>query len=153
MRFRAGVVVVLIALLSGAVPVDAARPRRAMRSYHYTHLNHHVGAPGTGAGVWDQREAYTFELQKGERSIDVMVLDDNERPVSAAIVQIEWDYHQGGASVGHSVTHEEFCGRTEAPVELVPDLEIQIFLQKGVCDDGTPSLPTTGDIVVDFYKS
>ena len=153
MRFRAGVVTVMVAALSTAAPVDAARPRREMIPYHYSDYNHHVSVPGFGAGSWDTEQAYAVNLRKGERSIDVMVLDDNERPVYGAIVQIEWDYQNGGASVGHSVTHVEFCGATEAPVPVYPDLQVEIFLEKGTCEDGTPSLPTTGDIVVDFHRN
>ena len=152
MRVRAGVVAVLVAVLSAAVPVDAARPRRAMLSYHYSQYNHHVGTPAVDAGSWEESEAHSFPLRKGERSIDVMVLDDNERPVSGVIAQIVWDHHAGGASVGHFGTYVKFCGQTESPVELMPDVEVEIFLQKGTCRDGTPSLPTTGDIVVDFYR-
>ncbi|HYO61512.1 MAG TPA: hypothetical protein VEU29_06405 [Actinomycetota bacterium] len=153
MRIKALVTATIVASLSAAVPVDAAKlPRRAMLPYHYTDENHHFNAPGTGGGVWNTEHAYAFQLRKGDKAVSVMVLDDNERPVSAAIVQIQWDEEYGNASVGHAVTHEEFCGRTDAPVPVVPDLQVEIFIQKGVCDDGTPSVPTEGDIVVDFHR-
>lgn len=153
MRFRAGVVAVMVAALSMAVPVDAARPRREILPYHYSDQNHHWGVPGAGGGVWNTEHAYAVKLRKGERSIDVMVLDDNERPVAGSIVQIEWDYQNGNASVGHSVTHVDFCGQTPEPVPVYPELQVEIFLKKGTCEDGTPSLPVEGDIVVDFYRS
>lgn len=153
MRKRALVVAVTILCVSAAAPVEAARPRRAMARYHYSDMNHHFGGPEVSAGVWDTEDSYAFPLKKGETAVSVMVLDDTERPVSAAIVQIQWDADYGNATVGHSVTHEEFCGRTAAPVPVVPDLQVEIFLQKGTCDDLTPSVPTEGDIVVDFHRS
>ena len=152
MRVRALALATLVACLSAAVPVEAAKPRRAMLPYHYTDQNHHLGGPGFGAGVWNTEEAYAFPIRKGETAASVMVLDDNERPVSAVLVQIQWDAYYGNASVGHAATYAEFCGRTEEPIRLVPDLQVEIFLRKGVCEDGTPSLPTTGDIVVDFHR-
>lgn len=152
MRIRALLLAVLAGSVSAAVPVEAAKPRRAMATYHYTDQNHHVGGPGFGAGAWNTDDAYAFPIRKGESAVDVMVLDDNERPVSFSIVQIQWDADYGNASVGHAATHYEVCGRTDEPVTLVPDLQVEIFLRKGVCADGTPSVPTTGDIVVDFYR-
>jgi hypothetical protein len=153
MRMKVLVVLVAGLSISAAVPVEAAKlPRRALVPYHFTDQNHHFGGPGTGFGVWNTEDAYSFELRKGETAVDVMVLDDRERPVSAVVVQIQWDAQYGNATVGHAVTHEELCGRTHAPIPVVPDLPVEIFLQKGVCDDGTPSLPTEGDIVVDFHR-
>lgn len=152
MRIRTVLLATVVACFAATAPVEAARPRRALLPYHYGDVNHHFGGPVIGFGAWDTEDAYAFSLRKGEKAVSVMVLDDNERAVSAAIVQIQWDYQNGGASIGHAVTNEEFCGQTEAPVPVVPDLQVEIFLQKGVCDDGTPSLPTTGDIVVDFHR-
>ncbi|HYP24348.1 MAG TPA: hypothetical protein VEV43_12310 [Actinomycetota bacterium] len=152
MRTKALVSTAVLLVLSTAVPGEAARPRRDMARYHYSDNNHHFGGPQVGFGTWDPADSYAFDLRKGERSVSVMVLDDRERPVAATVVQIQWDGDYGSARVGHAVTHEEFCGRTAAPVPVVPDLPVEIFLQKGVCDDGTPSLPTEGDIVVDFHR-
>jgi hypothetical protein len=153
MRIRALVVAVVALSLSAAVPVEAAKPpRRAMLPYHYTDQNHHFGGPGTGFGVWNTDDSYSFDLQKGETSVDVMVLDDRERPVSGVVVQIQWDSQYGNATVGHSVTNQEFCGKTTSPVPVVPDLPVEIFLRKGLCEDGTPSVPTEGDIVVGFHR-
>lgn len=154
MRVRALVVAAIVACLSAAVPVDAAKlPRRAMLPYHYTDQNHSFGGPGVGFGAWNTEDSYAFHLRKGEKSVSAMVLDDNERAVSAVIVQIQWDADYGNASVGHAVTYHEFCTRTEAPVPVVPDLQVEIFLRKGTCEDGTPSAPVEGDVVVDFHRS
>ncbi|HEX2295958.1 MAG TPA: hypothetical protein VHN37_11690 [Actinomycetota bacterium] len=152
MRIRALVVALAVGCLSAAAPVEAARPRRAMLPYHYTDQNHHFGGPQVGFGVWNTDHAYAFDLRKGETEVSVMVLDDREGPVSATLVQIRWDYQQGGASIGHAETYAQFCGKTASPVPVVPDLPVEIFLKKGTCEDGTPSLPTEGDIVVDFHR-
>lgn len=152
MRVRALVVAALVACFAAAVPVEAARPRRAMLPYHYTDRNQHIGGPGADAGHWEEEEAYAFRLRKGENAVSVMVLDDQEGPVRGTVVQIEWTYENGGTKIGRFATHEPFCGRTEAPVPVYPDLQVEIFVQKGACDDGTPSLPTTGDVVVDFHR-
>lgn len=154
MRLRALFVAAVAASLAAPVPADAAKlPRRDMLPYHYMDQNHHFGGPGFGAGAWNTEDAYVFHLRKGEKAVSAMVLDDNERAVSAVIVQIQWDADYGHASVGHAVTYHEFCSRTEAPVPVVPDLQVEIFLRKGVCEDGTPSVPVEGDIVVDFHRS
>ncbi len=145
--------VAVVACFATAAPAGAARPRRDMLPYHYSDENHHVGAPGFGAGAWNTEDAYVFHLRKGEKAVSAMVLDDSERPVAAAVAQIRWDADYGNASVGHFETFSEFCGQTEAPVPVSPDLQIEIFVQKGTCEDGTPSLPTEGDIVVDFHRS
>ena len=153
MRIKVLVVATLALCSYAAAPVEAAKmPRRAMLPYHFTDENHHFGGPNFGFGAWNTDDAYSFELRKGETAVDVMVLDDRERPVSAVIVQIQWDADYGNATVGHAVTHHEFCGNTQAPVPVVRDLPVEIFLRKGLCDDGTPSVPTEGDIVVDFHR-
>ena len=153
MRMKVLFAVVASLCIYAAAPVEAAKPpRRALLPYHFSDQNHHFGGPGVGFGAWNTEDSYSFELRKGEKAVDVMVLDDRERPVSAVVVQIQWDAQYGNATVGHAVTHHEFCERTNAPVPVVPDLPVEIFLRKGVCDDGTPSLPTEGDIVVDFHR-
>ncbi len=152
MRVRALLLAAVVGVFSSAVPVEAARPRRALATYHYTDQNHAVGGPGFGAGVWNTEDAYAFPIRKGETAVSVMILDDNERPVSAKVVQIQWDADYGNATVGHAATHYDICGQSEEPLKLVPDLQVEVFLEKGTCEDGTPSVPTTGDIVVDFHR-
>src|SRR5687768_12755727 len=105
MRIRALLLAAVVGVFSSAVPVEAARPRRALTTYHYTDQNHHYGGPGFGGGVWNTEDAYAFPIRKGETAVSVMILDDNERPVSARIVQIEWDADYGNATVGHAATH------------------------------------------------
>ncbi len=153
MRARALLLAVLIAVLSAAVPAGAARSRRAMLRYELTDAGASFGAPGhPGFGAYDRSGAYEFPLRRGETAVSVMVLDDTERSVAGVVVQWTTDSQMGGASFGHAVTYEKFCGRTDAPVPVAPDLTVQVLLQKGACEDGTPSLPTAGEIVVDFHR-
>lgn len=153
MRLRAALIVAILAAGLVASPAEARKPRRAMRPYTWEDVNHHFGVYPVGAGVWEQEDAYDFPLRKGENEVSVMVLDDGEGPVAGAVVQWTMDFEAGGASAGHALVWHEFCTETEEPVPVYPDVTVQIIIQKGTCADGSPSLPTTGDIVVDFFKT
>jgi hypothetical protein len=151
-------------LVAGAVAATAAtgaaaQPRREMKRYTATDDNFTIGAPEehTVVGTGDAEAQYDFEIQKGDASVEVMVLDDSERPVSAIVTQWErTDRTQAGpasATTYKAVTWQRFCTRTAAPVALKPKLPVRIIVMEGTCKDGTPSIPTTGDIVVDFHHS
>lgn len=153
MRVRALALAALVTCLWGAGPVEAARPRAAALRYDLDDVGHSFGAPGhPGFGAYDRSGAYEFPLRRGERAVSVMVLDDTERTVAGIVVQWVTDSQTGHASFGHAATYEKFCGRTAAPVEVDPDITVQVILQKGACEDGTPSVPTTGEILVDFHR-
>ncbi|MDQ3982992.1 MAG: hypothetical protein M3271_09980 [Actinomycetota bacterium] len=152
MRARALVIAAAVACFASVASVQAAAPRRAMLPYDLRDVNHHFAVPGAGFGVWDTQDAYQFSLNKGEKAVSVMILDDREGPVAGVVVQWTTDLEAGGALVGHAMTWERFCTETDAPVRVVPDAPVEIILKKGTCEDGTPSLPTTGDIVVDFHR-
>ncbi|MFN2589066.1 MAG: hypothetical protein ABR613_13250 [Actinomycetota bacterium] len=153
MRLRAAVTVAVVLTALTIAPAGAAKPRRALLPYELEDVNHGVGLPGHQAGVYDTEYAYAFDLRKGETAVSVMVLDDREGDVSAVIAQWVTDGSAGGASWGHAATYHAFCTKTDAPVRVRPDLgRFEVLLQKGTCGDGTPSVPTTGDIVVDFHR-
>ena len=130
-----------------------------MRRYTATDDNFTVGAPDeyTVVGTGDPNAQYDFEIRKGEEAVSVMVLDDTERPVSAIVTQWKQTHHSqaGPASVTSykAVTWQRFCTRTASPVALKPKLPVRIIVMEGTCKDGTPSAPTTGDIVVDFHTA
>lgn len=153
MRLRAAVVAAIVLSALTMAPAGAGKPRRAMAPYSLEDVNHHVGVPGAGAGVWDTEDSYVFALKEGEKSVSVMVLDDRETAVAAAVVQWTTDFESGGASVGHAITWHRFCTKTDGPVPVEPDVPVEIVLKKGTCEDGTPSTPLEGDIVVDFHKT
>jgi len=139
-------------LTLAGVPAGAEGPRKAGADYSYEDMNHHFGAPNTSTGIWDTRDAYVFKLKRGERFVSVSIADDEEGPVAGAIVQRVWDYESEGASVGHSVTHFDFCGETEEPVKVVRRIDVEIVLKKGTCQDGTPSAPTEGHMFLEFFE-
>ena len=80
------------------------------------------------------------------------ISDDSEEDISGVIAQFIWDYNNGGTKVGHAGTHVHFCGKTDKPVKVLPNIQVEIFLRKGTCQDGTPSLPTNGDILAEFSR-
>lgn len=153
MRIRGLVLAVSVGFFSVAAAGEAAQPRRATLRYDLDDVGHSFGVPGhQGFGAYDRSGAYEFPLRRGERSVSVMVLDDTERTIAGAVVQWVKDSQTGQASFGHATTYEKFCGRTAAPVEVDPGITVQVILQKGACEDSTPSAPTTGEIVVDFHR-
>lgn len=153
----------LVPFLTGAVLVATAatgaatQPRRAMLGYAPTDDNFVVSGPEEYSviGTGDSEAQYDFEIRKGEKFVSAMILDDSERPVSGIVTQ--WQRVDGteagpaSASMYEAVTWQRFCEKTSAPVALKPKLPVRIMLMEGTCKDGTPSVPTTGDIVVDFH--
>ena len=142
----------LVALMICAAPTHARGPRKAQLPYKMEDVNHGYGGPGVGGATWNEEDAYAFQLRRGERYVSVAISDDTEEPISGVIAQFIWDYDNGSAKVGHAGTHVQFCGRTKKPVKVLPDIQVEIFLRKGTCEDGTPSLPTNGDILVEFSR-
>jgi hypothetical protein len=152
MRKWAVTILAMSVLAVAATPSGARPPRKAGLEYKIEDENHHVAGPNFNAGVWNEEDAYAFPVKKGERFISVSIADEREEPVHGVIVQWVWDYESDGAKVGHAATHVSFCGETEKPVEIQPDITVEILLEKGTCQDGTPSLPTNGHIFAKFYR-
>lgn len=159
MRSRLVSLFVLVAVVATAAIGAAAQPRREMLRYTATDDNFTVAAPQEYqvVGTGDPEANYDFEIRSGDKAVSVMILDDSERPVSGIVTQWKPD---GTTAAGpatamsyHAVTWQRFCTRTAAPVALKPKLSVRILVMEGTCKDGTPSLPTTGDIVVDFHRS
>ena len=82
-----------------------------------------------------------FKLKKDEHFIEVRVSDGSGLAVHGEI---------GADLDGIEQTSEmiaEFCGRTEAPVEL-PDVDaVRVIVRSGSCDGG-PALATSGRVKV-----
>ena len=153
MRARAIVAAVVAGILvSGTSSIHAKPPRKAGLPYRMEDVNHHVAGPGFGGGVWNTEDAYEFPLRRRERFISVSISDDGEGPVAGVIVQWVTDIDAGSASAGHAETYEHFCGATESPVRVRPRITVEILINKGTCQDGTPSLPTEGHIYAEFYR-
>jgi hypothetical protein len=158
MKARLAPLLVVGMLAATAATGAATQPRRALESYAPTDDDFTVGAPQEEAvvGTGSVESQYDFPIRKGETSVSAMILDDSERPVSGIVTQ--WrptDRREAGpasASTYEAVTWQRFCERTDAPVALKPKYPVRIIVMEGTCMDGTPSVPTTGDIVLDFHR-
>ena len=149
--------IVLCALLVVIVPsAEAERPRREQMRYSATDDNTYVVAGPLLVGQGAQAASYRFTLRGGERWVSVHLVDDSEEPVGGVIRQYVKTGDGGVGPVSYesrrAVTDIEFCGRTDGPQKVRRNLEITIVVFEGLCADGTPSLPTNGDIVVDFFR-
>lgn len=148
-----------VLLLTAAAAAGApAEPRRATLPYAATDDNFTVGGPENYAvvGTGDSNAQYDFPVKKGEKTVEVFIQDDTEMPVSGIVTQWKQVGHQAAgpasATTYEAVTWQRFCGQTDAPVPLKPKLDVRIIVTEGTCLDGTPSVPTTGEIVVDFHR-
>ena len=157
-RFTAGLALAALVLTAAGATARVIEPRRATLAYAPSDLSFAVGAPSEEAVAWtgDMEAVYAFELKKGEKSVEVFVQDATEMPVGGVVAQWErTDGEEAGpasASFSTAVTWHRFCGRTTAPVPVKPKLDVRVTIYKGTCLDGTPSAPTTGEIVVDFHR-
>ncbi|HEV2755072.1 MAG TPA: hypothetical protein VG318_04770 [Actinomycetota bacterium] len=161
MRAKATAILVAGLLLVGAAAAAAGydEPRRETLPYAATDDNFTLGGPENyavvGTGASDAQ--YDFPIQKGEKSVEVFIQDETELPVAGIVTQWKQVAHReagpASATTYEAVTWQRFCGQTEAPVPLKPKFDVRIIVMEGTCLDGTPSLPTTGEIVVDFHRN
>lgn len=131
-------------------------PRRDTVPYAPTDDNFYVGGPQLVVGTGDLKAQYWFPVEKGEKTVDVFIQDDTEMPVSGVVTQ--WR-PVGGQSAGPAsattyerLVWERFCTRTEVPIPVYAKYDVRVLITEGTCEDGTPSVPTTGLIVVDFHR-
>ena len=159
---RAKVVSILTVLgvvVATAATGFAAQSRRATLPYAATDDNFTVGAPDeySVVGTGNTESEYDFEVRKGDKFVTAMILDDTERPVSGIVTQWQPDdttaAGPASATTSHAVTWQRFCESTREPVAIKPKLPVRIIVMEGTCKDGTPSVPTTGQIVVDFHRA
>ena len=88
------------------------------------------GAPMTGSNI---------PVEKGEWYIKVEIKDDSGQMVAGKIAQ------------GTAATFGPFCGAHKEPVKIVESTPIYgIYAFSGTCEDGTPSVMTTGTVKVTF---
>jgi hypothetical protein len=155
MRARLVASFAVAALVATAAAGVAAQPRRAMLGYSAADDNFTVGTPEEYqvVGTGDPAANYDFEVRTGETSVTAMILDDAEHRVSGIVTQ--WKRTQStvaGPATWESyeaVTWHRFCESTRGPVLIKPKLPVRIVVMEGTCKDGTPSTPTTGDLVLD----
>ncbi len=160
MRAKATAVLVagILLVTAAAAAGGTAEPRRATLPYAATDDNFIVGGPEdhavVGTGASDAQ--YDFAVEKGEKSVEVFIQDDTELPVAGIVTQWKQTDHQqvgpASATSYEAVTWQRFCGQTDAPVPLKPKLDVRVIVMEGTCLDGTPSVPTNGEIVADFHR-
>lgn len=160
MRARLTAVLAASAIVTTAAGAfgAAAEPRREVLPYSATDDNFTVGGPENYAvvGTGDSNAQYDFPVEKGEKLVEAFIQDETELPVAGIVTQWKQVGHQAAgpasATTYEAVTWQRFCGQTDAPVRLKPKLDVRIIVMEGTCLDGTPSVPTTGEIVVDFHR-
>ncbi|MDQ3916011.1 MAG: hypothetical protein M3285_03185 [Actinomycetota bacterium] len=158
-RLTAVLTIAVVVTTSPGALGGTVEPRHATLPYAPTDDNFVVGGPEdyAVAGTGDGDAQYDFAVEKGEKAVEVFIQDDTELPVAGIVTQWkQTDHRQYGpasATTYVAATWKRFCGQTDAPVPLKPKLEVRIIVMEGTCLDGTPSAPTTGQIVVDFHRS
>jgi hypothetical protein len=164
MKRRLGVAVLAISVgaAAAAMPAGAGKARRVLKPYSALDDNVSVGGPEPVpvAGTADSDQVYDFDIRSKDGFVEVDLVDDTERPVAGIVSQWKKTGEVGGGGGGaggsvesyRAVTYVRFCGETTKPVKLKPKLDVRVIVHEGTCTDGTPSVPTEGDIVVDFYR-
>ena len=79
----------------------------------------------------------SFDSGPRERYLTLAIDDDNATAVAA--------YVEAGANDIGGV-----CSRTDKPIRIPPNMNIEITLYAGQCDDGTPSFFTHGTVTATF---
>jgi len=112
-------VIALVLVLVGAMlvaPASAGKKKRVERvdEREYILATGPRGAADTPC-VAAPIGCVIFPLEKGDKFVDVEVIDDAGEPVWASVYV--YGYTDG------SDTHEHICGESEAPLKLAPDME------------------------------
>jgi hypothetical protein len=157
---RSIVVVLMLGLLAGAVtaaPAEAKKkkkkaPVRVERVVEEAYTGGGIGVlvAGTGGGFCPFRDAsnlecFEFPLQAGETYIKVEVTDATGTSLAGSISQGDTD----GDGVGN--LYGSFCGAHEEAIPMEDAAApVRVSFYLGACEDGSPSLPTTGTIKVTF---
>ena len=130
------------ALALAALPGFAQAGRRATRTESGTYYAGGIqGVIGVNSAA--QESVGGVRLTGGaERFVSISVEDATGLPISGEI----------GQNLDSDASPEisyMFCGATEKPVKINPNVEVFVYLYEGTC--GTdPSLPTSGEVVAEF---
>lgn len=140
-RTRIGAAAVA-ALALAALPGLAQAGRRAPRTESGTYMAGGIqGVIGVNSAL--QENLGAVRLAGGtERFVSVRVEDETGLSIAGEVAQnLDAD-----ASPEISYT---FCGATDKPVKINPNVEVVVFLYEGAC--GTdPSTPTSGEVFAEF---
>lgn len=136
---RIATLAILILGLSAAVGQAAPGQRVVEKNYEPVYF-----IPNGTAGSIYSSNGVRFRPKAGERFVSVSITDNTGLPVPA---RIEQDI-DGDDKADIKLT---FCGATEAPVEIVPDARVVVWMIDGTCDD-TAGGWTTGVMTATFSK-
>ena len=140
-------VFVLVAGLVGGLSVtaDAGKKKKRIRKVTISYAHPAVGvAPGGG---------YPCRFPEGDCSVATTPKDKYFKiTVKDASGEKVWGFVSQGDLNGNGVNDDgyaTFCGKHTSPQAVAaPGKEMNIYLASGVCDDGSTSLMTTGQVIV-----
>lgn len=150
------VCMVLLGCILLSMPASSAAkkkgPARKERVVELSYASPGIGI-STGTKHWGRPlgspDAYQIELEPGERYVTMEVIDASGQPVAGRFDQ------EGLSYGGYSAINRPyggvgaFCGAHSEPVKLLKRSPITaIYLFNGVCEDGTPSVMTSGTVKI-----
>ena len=93
--------------------------------------------------VLDDEE--TVAAKRGESTVSVEIADASGLgPVA--------DVHIDHDGDGLPEVHKWICGATEKPLKVRTGSEVSVRPYSGMCEDGSPSVATQGEITLTFHK-
>ncbi|MDQ3941074.1 MAG: hypothetical protein M3238_06980 [Actinomycetota bacterium] len=140
----------IVGALAPAGSATAARSRRV--SVRYLGAGAGLALPGYDTPSFCPIDLFNpgnvciaVPLSPKDRFVQVSFKDVTGQKVSAYLME---------ATDTGFVGYDEFCGAMKRPVRLSGHGSmLQIFYSEGVCDDGAPSVATTGEIVFTFTST
>jgi hypothetical protein len=131
-----------------AMPAQAAPADRVEEATYYggSHLRFADGDLWIDGCIHVDGECVSssaeFSPRRGERFINIEIVDDSGADVGATLVQ-----SRRGNDLERS-----FCGATQKPIRVAPKKHIEIFLAYHGCGSGDPAPPTHGVVTATFSK-
>ena len=142
---KLAVLAVSLLVLAGSIAGTAVgatrRPRTETAEYTAGGIN---GLLGVG---WEGMNVGSVWFPPGsERYVSVEIVDDNGLAIWGRVAQdLDGDDYP-------DITHD-FCGGTDGPVRIEPQVQVAIVLYNGVCPGGnSPSIATSGTVTGTFSK-
>ena len=148
MLIAAGTTVIIGAVVLPAmagVSRDSQRNRSRVVALSYENPT----AVSVPTGRMIGRTTVTADTLKADRFVTVQIIDANGAPVSASLT----DDRDGDTITGEEgETRVDFCGAITKRVPVKPGL-LFITIGLGTCPDGTPSVPSSGEVRFTFESS
>jgi hypothetical protein len=158
---KALAVALAVGLLAGAYvgPAEAAKKKKKAKApvkvervveVEYQGPGIGIASPAASGGIcpfgdYENQECIEIPLQLGEKYVKVEMTDATGQKVAGFVSQGDTD----GDGVGN--LYGDFCGAHEESVEMLSESNpLRVSFYNGFCDNGTPSVATTGTIKVTF---